>query len=121
MLSSEITEALGCVPSIRNDVGAQRTAPNGQHLEGVYGQTYWVHKFETPSGREIEECIVDVLNAFGPKREFLYRLRSTGGRAELFIGVFLEKNAGIELDQTLIQQVADAGLGLSFDLYVPGA
>jgi hypothetical protein len=120
VLSSEITNALGLMPSLLNDVGARRQTPAGQILEGVYAQTYWLYKFDFPQGIEVEECIAKALESLSSKREFLTYIISTGGRCELFIGVFLERGAGIELDGNLVRRVADVGLGLSFDVYLPG-
>lgn len=121
VLSDEITTALGLSPSLRNDVGAPRKTPAGQVLDGLYAQTYWLYKFGFPKGTEVEDCILKALESLSSKREFLKGVISTGGRCELFIGVFLEKNAGVELEANLVRQLADAGLGLSFDVYVPGA
>jgi hypothetical protein len=120
VLSDEITRTLGLTPSLHKDVGALRTTPAGQALDGVYAQTYWLYKFGMPKGTEVEECISNAIDALSSKRAYMKHLISTGGRCELFIGVFLEANAGIEIGGDLVQRVADAGLGLSFDVYLPG-
>lgn len=119
VLSDEMTKALGLSPSLSNDVGATRKTPTGQILDGIYPQTYWLYKFGFPKENEIEDCLAKALAMLSPKRDFLNRVCSTGGRCELFIGMFLERNAGIELDRDLIRQVADAGLALGFDVFVP--
>lgn len=119
VLSSEITAAIGLSPFLSNDVGAVRRTPTGQSLNGVYAQTYWVYKFGTPKQAEIEDSISKALAVLSAKRDFLNRICTTGGRSEFFIGMFLEKNAGIELDLNLIRQVGELGLGLSFDVFVP--
>lgn len=119
VLSAEMTKAIGLSPSLSNDVGAGRRTPTGQVLDGVYPQTYWLYKFGFPKKTEIEDCITKALVVLSPKRDFLNRICSTGGRCELFIGMFLEKNAGFELGRDLIRQVAAVGLALSFDVFVP--
>ncbi len=119
VLSDEITKALGLTPSLRNDAGAPRKTPAGQALDGVYDQTYWLYKFNFSNGVEVDECIAKAIESLSPKREFLQHIIASGGRCELFIGVFLEKNAGIELTGNLVRRIADAGLGLSFDVYPP--
>lgn len=119
ILSGEMTKAIGLSPSLCNDVGAGRRTPTGQVLDGVYTETYWLYKFGFPTEPEIEDCITKALSMLSPKRDFLNRICSTGGRCELFIGMFLERNTGIELDRDLIRQVAEVGLALSFDVFVP--
>jgi hypothetical protein len=119
VLGAEMTNAIGLSPSLSNDVGAGRRTPTGQILDGVYTQTYWLYKFSFPKKTEIEDCIAKALAVLSHKSDFFSRICSTGGRCELFIGIFLEKNAGIMLDRNLIRQVADLGLALSFDVFLP--
>jgi hypothetical protein len=117
MPSEEITKAIGLSPSLHNDVGAPRTTPDGQALKGIYTSTYWLYKFSLPINTEVEDCITKALELLSLKREFLKHIAATGGHGELFIGVFLKQNLGIELDGKLVRQVSDTALGLSFDVY----
>lgn len=121
MRCEEITNAIGLLPSLCHDVGNHRKSPTGQLLEGFYPQTYWVHEYTFKEDNEVEDCIMKAVDTIKMECDFLKQIASTGGRCELFIGVFLEKDAGIVLNQVLIREVANAGLELSFDLYVPEA
>lgn len=120
VLCDHITGVIGLLPSVSNNVGTPRLTPKGQVLDGSYTQTYWLHKWTLPEGSEIETSLLTALDTLRSKAEFFKKLNSTGGRSELFVGVFLNKNAGVELNTNLVRQLADAGLGLSFDVYVPG-
>jgi hypothetical protein len=110
---------MGLSPSIRNDAGAPRETPTGQALDGVYRETYWLYKFAFPSDTQVEACIATALKLLTPKRRFLSHVTASGGRCELFIGVFLNKNSGMELDGSLLRKVAHTGLELSMSFYLP--
>ena len=119
VLGEVITNEIGLTPVLCNDVGTNRRTPNGEKLSGLYVQTYWLYEFCFPRTSTVEECLPKALETLIPHGEYLRRIASTGGRCELFIGVFLATNAGIELDSNLVRQVANAGLSLSLDLYLP--
>ena len=60
-----------------------------------------------------------MLEALSPCGEFLRKLRSDGGRAELFVGWFTETHSGWTAGQPILGKMASLGIDLSFDIYVP--
>jgi hypothetical protein len=115
--SRELTEIIEITPTIANDVGSPRRTPAGQILDGTYAQTYWTHRFNFPENAGVEHSIYEALVFVKSKSERLNKIQATGGRYELFVGLFLGANTGIELDAALIKSIAEVGLGLSFDIY----
>jgi len=66
---------------------------------------------------ELERFLAKVLKRLVPRRAYISRIRASGGRAELFVGLFGSKNFGIELDPELLAQASRAGVALSLDVY----
>ena len=114
-----MTKGLGFNPELCHSAGSRREAPSGKRLHGVYPETFWLYSFPFNCEMEVEECIENAITALMSKEIFLRETIASGGSAELFFGVFLRKNAGIEIDRRLLGRVADLGLNLSFDIYVP--
>ncbi len=65
----------------------------------------------------LEEYLDDLAKQLTPSRDFFARVRSEGGRVELFIGMYGGRNFGFELPPSLLSAIADVGLALSFDVY----
>jgi hypothetical protein len=57
------------------------------------------------------------IEQLSPARGYLSRLRASGGNAEFFIGVFGNRNFGVELPTELLAAAAHVGIALSFDVY----
>jgi hypothetical protein len=67
----------------------------------------------------LEEYLEDFAKKIASSRSFFARIRSEGGRAELFIGIYGARNFGFEFAPSLLSLFADIGLSLAFDVY-PG-
>jgi hypothetical protein len=50
-------------------------------------------------------------------RGFLTELRSTGGRVEYFLGLFIDSNGGFGLDHEQMKSIGSTGIDLSLDIY----
>jgi hypothetical protein len=119
-LSREITSILQVEPRHSGDVGSTRMTPKGTQLAGVYDQTFWTARIVDGSsaGRSLAAAVSEILDRFEVQQDFFRDFSSTGGRAELFIGWFLDNgNSGDVLEHRLLRRLADLGLDLSFDIY----
>jgi hypothetical protein len=67
----------------------------------------------------MERYLLDTLEHLREHQEFLRTVSGTGGRASLFIGVFMQGNTGFSLDPTLSKLAAELGIALDFDVYPP--
>ncbi len=121
---AEITRALALKPNRAWKAGEPRQTPKGTPLEGVYRESYWYTDLlpdgeHSSEGTWIEEYLDHFAKQLASSRDFFLRVRSEGGRVELFIGLYGDRNFGFELPPSLLGAIADMGLSLSFDVY-PG-
>lgn len=122
--SRDLTRAasvLGVKPTRAWNKEDPRQTPTGTALPGRYPDSYWVASLtpkQISSRREgFEPFLTRTFARFAAHRQFLMGLRKSGGRAELFVGLFGRENFGVELEPGLLREAAKAGLGLSFDVY----
>lgn len=101
--------------------GDLRRTRTGQELGGAYPGSFWYTRLtnrEVSSKRVgLESCLATTIEELRSHRAYISRLRRSGGRAELFIGVTSTKNFGFELPPDLSMAAAKLGLTLSFDVY----
>ena len=103
-------------------VGEKRRTPTGTELPGTYRETYWYRKLTREAilcskGKGLESYLQKARSRLHPHARFFRRVRSGGGTAELFIGIFGQKNYGFELSDSLLTEFGRMGLSLSFDIY----
>ena len=119
---AEITQALGLKPKRAWKAGDTRQTPKGMPLEGIYRESYWYTDLiqdgeHSSEGTLIEEYLDYFAKQLAPSRDFFARIRSEGGRVELSIGLYNDRNFGFELPPSLLSAAADIGLSLLFDIY----
>ncbi len=116
--SQSIIEQIGLEARFPQSVGEQRKNPNGQALEGFYKETYCSFTLaEKKAG-----YFVDGLNDFLPflleRRAYFKKVRSDGGRLDLFVGVFIEASSGFVLTATEMHTFTELEIDLSVEFYV---
>ena len=122
MSPDAISRQLRRRPSRAWKAGDTRRTPTGTALPGTYRETYWYRKL-TPKanlsskGKGLESYLNQLKSRLSPHARFFRRVRSDGGSAELFIGIFGRKNYGFELPSSLLSEFGRMGLSLSFDIY----
>ena len=91
-------------------------------MPGTYNGSYWFARLTTDKGissnrMDLETYLTRTIKRLGASRPFISRLRATGGGAELFVGLFGNRNFGVELHPTLLASAARLGVTLSLDVY----
>ena len=114
---ADISRQLRLSPSRKWKAGTQRTTPTGKQLTGTYKETYCVFDLDEKSDGDLESTLLTLTKQFHSFEHFLKKVRSTGGSIEYFIGLFVKKNTGLELDSGLMAQLVNLGIDLSFDIY----
>jgi hypothetical protein len=100
------------------DVAGQPRARKGKPLEYVAAESYWSHAFDMDSDEDIEVFLSSLVDSLEGHRGFFEDVIAGGGRAELFIGFFVDAfNCGFVLSSELQRRCAVLGLDLSFDVY----
>ncbi|TCZ80382.1 DUF4279 domain-containing protein [Lysobacter sp. N42] len=115
--AAELGTVLPVQPDHQGTVGEPRKTPKGGPLPGTYRESFWRHSFDTPQDANVEEFIAGLAETLSPS---LPRLLSGGGKARLFIGLFLQQeNIGLELSPELMSRCGAVGISLGFDIYGP--
>lgn len=117
-----ITRALGMPPVRTWRVGDARTTPKGTPLNGHYKETYWyanlvAHEEGASEACSFEDRLSSLAESLSKHSGFISALRADGGSAELFIGLFGDRNFGFVIEPRVTQALAAIGLALSFDIY----
>jgi len=102
-------------------VGTPRVSRKGAPLGGLHKSTYWSAGLieETASSErvELEQALAQELDHLAPLAGLFAQIRSEGGKAELFVGLFSETNIVIDLEPALMARLAQYGLGTCLDYY----
>ncbi|MBI4996094.1 MAG: hypothetical protein HZC22_04190 [Rhodocyclales bacterium] len=114
---SGFSAALGLEPRCI-DVAGQPRVRKGKVLEFVPKESYWTHEFDIDIEQDIEDYLLLKANALACHKDFFANICGTGGRAEFFIGLYVEApNCGVVLSPKLQQKCAALNLSLAFDIY----
>ena len=104
-------------PEHQGTAGELRRTPKGRALPGTYKVSFWRRSFLTPNDGELERFIAGIVEQVAPA---LPGVLVGGGKARLFIGLFLEQeNIGLELSPELLSRCGQLGISLGFDIYGP--
>lgn len=114
-----ISNALGLVPKWSRAVGEVRKTPKGQLLEGINSETYWLHEFDIPKDEDTERSLAMVVDTLREKKIAFQQLSKSGATHELSVGIFLEKDTGLDLNHSLLGCLADIDVSLSLSIYTP--
>ncbi|MFT3987291.1 hypothetical protein [Aestuariivirga sp.] len=113
----EISIAIGRLPNHFWKAGTPRRSPPGGELPGLYAESYWSARIGTQHGTELGAALLEVLQDLVRHRAFLHRIRAEGGKIELFIGWFFERQSGGVLPYACLALAGDLQIDLSFDVY----
>lgn len=89
----------------------------GAGLKQIRKKTYCVFLLLDEKKCYVDDVLEKALENLNEQRENFHDIVSSGGRLELFIGVFVDKNTGYTLEQKVFLMLVDLKLQISFDLY----
>jgi hypothetical protein len=117
-----ISQTLGMEPRHSSKAGEPRCTPKGSLLEGVYRETYWSTSLlpdgeHSSEGTQLEDYLGHLLDQLVKYTEFFSRIRSDGGRVELFVGTYGSRNFGFEFAPHILRSLVEIGLTFSLDVY----
>ncbi len=114
------TRRFGRQPDFSARAGAPRRTPAGNPLVGVERVTAWsaVLREGTCPPETLSSLLTSVVEELGRHAELFRELASDGGKAELFVGWFMNsRNTGEEIAPALLKALSD--LKLTLDVYAP--
>jgi hypothetical protein len=116
-----ITQTLGIQPQHTWQSGTPRIGPEGESLEGLYRESYWMARLmETPqlSGQvSVEAVLRDTLANLRRSQAFLERIQAEGGVTELHVSLFARANFSLELPAATLALLGRLGVGVALDIH----
>lgn len=112
-----ISDALGMTPDVANCVGSARATPTGSPLEGEYKETYCAFTLQSKQEGYFVDGVRVLIPLIESHADFFSDVKSTGGKSELYIGVFVEESAGFTLLTEDMAALWKIGLDLSVEYY----
>ena len=118
----KITENINLKPHRCWMVGQPRSTPRGDRLEGINDHTYWTAQLQKQTRlssrkQKKEDYLSAQMERLKISARFFHRIRRTGGRIEFFVGIFCNKNIGVEIPFSLLTSMGKLGIDLSLDIY----
>ncbi len=115
---AEISAALGLDAKFSHRVGEQRKTPRGKPLKGTYQDTRWKHsrRHETPD-QWFADKVAELLGRIEPHREFLKKLRATGGTAYVIVQFLGDGYFGDKIPLATLTKLADLELDLGIECF----
>ncbi len=117
---SDATAEFGLQPIRQWQAGDARSTPTGRPLEGTYSGTYWCTDLcanVESSSEGLEAALLRHSSRLSPHQAFISHVLASGGKVELYVGVFGPASFGFEFEPSLLEKIAVMGLALSVEIY----
>ena len=117
MSASLITKGIGVSPDISWTVGERRISQKGELLEGTNQDTYWSCALDEIAGQDLYDSLLDNLTYLHDLKPFFKDFNGSGGYTEYFVGIFVDENVGVTIDQRLVRLMSSLKIALALDIY----
>ncbi|MCS4231150.1 DUF4279 domain-containing protein [Stenotrophomonas chelatiphaga] len=117
MSADALIQKIGLQPEIACSVGSRRANPSGELLDGFYPTSYCCFDMVREGFGDFTEALAPLLDQLDGKEDAFRQIASTGGRSELYVGVFVEGSSGFTLTGADIKRLAELSLELSVEVY----
>jgi hypothetical protein len=114
----DICERIGLKPTYAQSVGLERFARDGTPLGGHYKETYVSIPLTGKVEGDFVEGVRNALTSLKDKSTVFRFLIQSGGRCELFIGVFSDGKMGFTLTAKDMSDLSFCNLDVSIDAYM---
>ncbi|WP_373317257.1 DUF4279 domain-containing protein [Chitinibacter tainanensis] len=113
----DITRNLNLRADIQNRPGEIRQNRMGNPIPNSGQGTYWVHEYAS-SPHELETNLERIMQHLLANKSLISEISQTGGRCELFVGIFLGNySMGLDFRPELMSIAAELNIHLALDLY----
>jgi hypothetical protein len=114
----DICKAMGTdEPRFQWKADDHRVTPTGALLEGYREESYCCLRFPDEEQNSLADALERHVARLRNCKPFLDDFHASGGSAEFFIGWFVDRNSGDELHWSLLRELAELHISLSFDVY----
>jgi hypothetical protein len=114
---SDLSAELDMKPIHVQKMGERRKTPKGTELEGTYDASYCTFNIERHGDEDISTTLERFSISLDRHKDLFDRIRSNGGRIELFVGWFSVGNTGGTLPFELLSKLGDLEVDLALDIY----
>jgi hypothetical protein len=114
---ADISVEVDMTPSHSWMVGELRKTPKWTLLEGRRKESYCTYEIGGADDGELAQCLRKAVDKLGGHREFLRKLRSTGGSLMFYIFWYPNGDTGEVFDTDLLLKMADLGIELGINVY----
>lgn len=117
-----ITQTLGIKPQHTWQSGTPRVGPEGESLEGLYRESYWMARLmDTPQLSSdqvsVEGVLRETLANLRRSQAFLERIQAEGGVTELHVSLFARANFSLELPASTLALLGRLGVGVALEIH----
>ena len=121
-----ITQTLGIKPQHTWQSGTPRVGPEGESLQGLYRESYWMARLmEAPqlsSDRaSVEGVLQETLANLRRSQAFLERIQAEGGVSQLHISLFARENFSLEWPASTLALLGRLGVGVAIEIHTQPA
>ena len=118
MTAVEITTALGLEAHSAQNVGDERKTPKGTRLQGRYRDTHWRYSIRYQIADQwFAEKVTDFIQMLTPHREFLHRLRASGGEAQIIVQFLGDGYLGDTIPSDTLSKMAELKLDFGIECF----
>ncbi|MBR0928853.1 DUF4279 domain-containing protein [Bradyrhizobium diazoefficiens] len=118
---SRLCKALGFEPKRIWKRGDEQPVPKGMPLGSKRDSSYCLIELGPTSRKTVARQIEAALERLQPHRTVLRKLSSTGGKATLSVGWFLDEHSGETFSSDLLKSMARLHIALDLHTYLPDA
>ena len=112
------TAALNLDPKTSWSVGDPCKDRHGSLASGKREESHWLHSFEEKKDGDLPSFLSHVTSRLAAHQDFFHKISSSGGRAELLVGFFIDApNSSIPLTPGLLGRCSELGLHIYIDIY----
>jgi hypothetical protein len=114
-----IVDGVGITPKITQTAGDKRTTPKGKELGGIYESSYCSFPLLSTekSDSSVSDGLLSAIKMIDNCGCFFDEINQTGGKVEIFLGIFFHSNSGDEIHHDTLSDLGRLGVNLSLDLY----
>jgi hypothetical protein len=115
---AEITGALGIEPNIAHQADERRKTPKGSLLPGNYRDTRWRYRVRHEvRNQRFAEHVTALIDRLMPHKDFLGKLRSTGGTASMAVQFLGDGYFGDEIPRDVLVKLLQLELDFAIECF----
>lgn len=113
----DISNLVGFEPTFSNNVGTERTAPNGAKVGGLNRESRWIMSRTGNDTRFFFQEIQKILEYLEDRKETVLSISETGGEIEFYFQLDGQKNIGDTLTWSVMKKLAALQISVGVEVF----